>query len=142
MSRFFRRSDRVVEPQHIAARQQNGPFDDVLQFSNVSGPGVRLQRFDRPRSESESTPAVALRGLLEEMCREARKVFGSLAERWQHNRKHAEAIEQVAAETTGGNFLSKVPVGRGYHSDVDSSCCFVADALESTFLQHTEQLSL
>jgi hypothetical protein len=80
--------------------------------------------------------------LREEVRREAGKVIRSLAERWQHDRKHAEAIEQVAAEATGGDLLLKVPVGRGYHSDVDCSCHFVADAFESTFLQHAQQLSL
>src|SRR4029453_3536535 len=115
--------ERTVKPQHTTARQQHGPFDDVLQFANVSWPRIGLQRFHRPRTESEPTPAVTVCGLLEEVRCEARKVIRSLAERWQHDRKHAEAIEHVAAEMTGGDFWLKLPVGICSHSDVEFSGC-------------------
>ncbi len=66
----------------------------------------------------------------------------ALAQRRIENRKHVEAVVQVAPELLVGDHLGEIAVGRRDEPDVDADGAVAAQPLELLFLQHAQEFRL
>ena len=82
------------------------------------------------------------RELLREVADERRDVVLALAQRRIHDRKHVEAVIQIAAKLFVRHHGDEVAVGRGHEPDVDADRPGAAKAFELLLLQHPQQLRL
>src|SRR5262249_57851648 len=69
-------------------------------------------------------------------------VRGALAKRWKDDLHDAQAVVEVLAESLLADFLGEVGVRRRDDAHVDRDRLPAADALDLSFLQHTQQLRL
>lgn len=106
----------------------------MLQFADISGPCVTLQRPHRPLGESHARTAIALCGLLEKVRGETRNVLGSVAERRHNDRKDAQAIEQISTETAGCDILLQIPIGCRDHTDVHASRSVITHSFKAAIV--------
>src|ERR1700690_4006468 len=58
---------KIAGPDRIAFRKQHGAFDRVIEFADISGPGMIEQKLQSDRLESREIFAIALSGLAKEM---------------------------------------------------------------------------
>src|SRR5882724_8290975 len=70
-----------------------------------------------------------------EPVREQRNVFAALLERRHRQRHDFQPVVQIATESTGGDRLFEVAIGRGDQPDA-------ADAFELMIVEHAQQLGL
>src|SRR5262245_51156645 len=74
--------------------------------------------------------------------REDGDVLSTLAQGWQANRDHAQAIEQILSEVAGRGVRGEVAVRRRDDAYVDLDRRRAPDALELLLLEHAKQLGL
>src|SRR5690606_12841385 len=79
---------------------------------------------------------------LEEVVRELHDVVAALAQRGHVDRKNAEPIVEVLAESPRGDLLLEVSVRCRDDPHVDRMRAIVAHALVLVLLEHTQQLAL
>src|ERR1043166_3406757 len=123
----------------ILAGEGDRPFDRVLQFPDISGPRVALERFQNFRRHREVAPAAEL---LDEVADEKRDVLRTLAERRDADLDDIQSMEEVLAELAGLDEIPKILFGRDDDADVDLDRLRGADPLELPLLQDAEQLHL
>ena len=76
-------------------------------------------------------------------CRdEAGNVVHALAQRWNGDRKHVQAIEQILTERIVRHRLFEVSIRRGNDADVDLDRPVAAQALDRSLLENPQQLDL
>ena len=78
----------------------------------------------------------------EEMADELGDVLAPLAQRRKPDRDDVQAIEQILAETAGGDFILEVARSRRKHADVDLDRALAADAVIALVGQHAQDLGL
>ena len=57
-------------------------------------------------------------------------------------REYVQAVVQVFAETSGGDFAAQVAIRRRQHAHIERDRHAAAEALDFAFLQHAQQLRL
>src|SRR5690606_13596189 len=87
-----------IEPQHLAARQDHGALDDVLQLTYVAGPLVALQERGLLFRQGQRLMPELLTRALEEMARELDHVVAPIAERRHLDGEDAQTVIQVFPE--------------------------------------------
>src|SRR5438067_12736656 len=66
----------------------------------------------------------------------------AFAQRWQRDRHHLQAVEEILAEFALGDFLLEVAVGGGDDANVDADIRQTTDTLEGLLLEKPEELGL
>lgn len=119
--------------------------EEVLQLADVAGPGVGNKKsLSFPRKFSR-VPALALDATSEivlafqELIRESRDVFRSLAQGRMKEVKHRDAVEEVGEEGTGPYRFAKIHVRRAHHPAVNRTRRRVANARHRSFLEDAMQ---
>src|ERR1043165_41874 len=84
----------------FARADDDGALDDVAQLSDIAGPVVRAQGFERGLRKEAGRALVSLTQLRDEVLRKERQIAFTLAQGRHLNRDDVEAIEQVFAELT------------------------------------------
>ena len=64
----------------FAGTDDHRSLDHVAQFANIAGPGMKLQRSERRRTEKTRRASVFFGQLGDQMLRQQRQVFLSFAE--------------------------------------------------------------
>src|SRR5690348_13628506 len=123
-------------------RKNHGTLDEMFQLTNISRPmpagklphGHSGNRFDLPLH------AAAV--LLREVADQKRNVSWALAQRWDADREHVQAIVQVAAELAILHHFFEIAIGRRHQSHIDLFCSVAAQPLKLTLLQSAQELRL
>ena len=114
----------------------------VLELADVARPVPVVQCGERGRGEALERPAVVAAELREEVMREQRRVAVARGEARDADDDLGEAVEQILAETTGGDHLVEVLVRRADDADVDGDRLAPADPLDDALLEEAQQLDL
>ncbi len=76
------------------------------------------------------------------MAHEIWDVFTALAQGGDADREDVEPIEEIGAETAGGDFMGEIAMGGGDEANVNGDRHVAADALNGFFLQHAQEHDL
>jgi hypothetical protein len=94
----------VHREEHWSTRENDGPFDRVLQLAHISRPFISLQERERFGGEAAELLFRVARRLRAEPIREQRYVFGALSQRRQLDRNYAEPEEEISSKPTSLGF--------------------------------------
>ncbi len=114
----------------------------VLQFPDVSGPGVLEQAVRGARAQADAVPPELLRVPIQEVLGERRDVTRALTKRRHHERADLQSIVEVFAKPPGADRGAQIHVGGSDQANVDRDRGARADARDFAFLKHTQQLDL
>ena len=120
--------------------ENDGAFEYMGQFANVAGPGVLLEGVQSAGRETLAGSVGAEPG--EEMAGERRQVVETFAQRGNLKREDGQAVVEVETEGAVNDPLFEVTVRGGDDANVDTRDLVVADALDLTALEKTEELGL
>ena len=102
-----------VDRESLRFTDDDGTFDNVLQFANIARPEIRLQQFEaflvNGPKHLPCLPGVTIQKVLHKQ----RNVFASLPQRRHLNRKDVKSVEQLAPERACGDRTLEVAVRRG-----------------------------
>src|ERR1700687_462927 len=122
--------------------QNDGALQNVLQFTDVSGPAVCQQTLSRFRRKFQSRFCEFTAQLVEKIISQLQHVVATLSQRGNRKRYCGHAEIQVFAKQFIRNLLLQVTVSRGDNPYIHFDRLCAADALEALFLEHPEQLCL
>src|SRR5882724_3143482 len=117
-------------------RKDDAARDVILQFANVSGPGMANKEPHDVFGDRLDGFVHRIGVVLHEIPHELRNVRFSLAKRWKGNREHIQAVVQVFAKFAVANHLRKVAVGSGDNTDVDPRRARAAYGFEFALLKY------
>ena len=121
---------------------EDGPFDEVLQFPDVAGigqPAEVLHRFSRDFDRFQTV----LPGLLPgKILHQQRNVFPSLAQCRHLHRDEVDPVKEVFPELSLLYHLRQVAVGRTDNPRIDLLRTAVAQRFERVVLQYAQQFHL
>ena len=124
------------------AGQHHAAFDQVLQLTDVAGPGVGEHGVDGAAGEAGDLAAVAAVELVQEVVHEHGDVLPAFAQRRHAHGQHVQAVVQVLAKAAGLHLAPEVEVGGGHHAHVHREGLGAAHALDLAGLQGAQQLAL
>src|SRR5262249_58021154 len=96
-----REHQRLVKSQLKPVRQNNGALDDVRELADVTRPIILFKGLDVGRSQARHGSLQALTRQSQEVCRQECDVVLASAKRGQFNRKQAQTIIEILAESPG-----------------------------------------
>src|SRR5580692_6300451 len=123
-------------------REDYRTLDKVFQLTNISRPmpgGELLHGSGRYEFDPLLHAAAVL---LREVSDQQRNIVRTFAQRWDADRKHVQAIVQVAAELAVLHHFLEIAIGRRHQPHIDSLGSVVAQPFKLTFLQSAEQFGL
>src|SRR6266481_846190 len=133
-------TDRSLERRTTG--KDHRTLDEVFQLANISRP---MPTGELPQGRSRNGFDLLLHAaaiLLREVADQERNVSGTFAQRWDADRKHVQAIVQVAAELAILHHLFQVAIGRRYQSHIHLLGSVTAQPFKLTFLQSAQQFGL
>src|SRR2546428_7876828 len=134
-----RKRDKIrCELENRLSAQNNCPLDDILQFSNVPGPGVAGDPVHRVLGYSFDVLAELLRVVGQEERREFRDIRTPLAQREYLNGKDVQTVKKVVAETAGLDGFLQVSVCSSDNPHVHAYRLATAHRLELTLLKNAQ----
>jgi hypothetical protein len=71
-------------------------------------------------------------------CSTSISILAPLAQRWQLNREHIQAIEKIFSEFLVSNVLVQIAIGRGDNPDVDVQSSHSAEPFKLSVLQDSQ----
>src|SRR5947208_983480 len=95
-----------VHRKRIAVAQNRRSLDDVLQFADISRPGVSLQQLERRLFDSADIFPGLGRIALGEVLGQHRNVLDALAQRRHLQRKDVQPVEQIEPDAAGATVLT------------------------------------
>jgi hypothetical protein len=139
----------VLGADFLAVAEGQGPFDDVFEFTYVTGPGMLHQQVHRMRGDPDglrrlTVAALAGQGsmLFDEVACQQRDVHGAFAQRRYGQGDDIEPVVEVFAEAPLANQLQQIALGRADQTDVDADRRLPADAFEFLLLNDAQQFDL
>src|SRR6266850_2702943 len=133
-------ADRSLERR--TAGKDHRTLDEVFQLANISRP---MPTGELPQGRSRNGFDLLLHAaaiLLREVADQERNVSGTFAQRWDADRKHVQAIVQVAAELAILHHLLQVAIRCRYETNIHSSRVGASQPLKLPFLQGPQQFGL
>ena len=124
------------------AAQDDRAFDYVLQFADITWPGMLFENTRGVIGETGRFDPMFATEPAHEFFGERRHIFAMIAQRRDFDRHDIQAEEQVFAKFFFRDALFELPIGRGDDADVYFDGAAAADAFQFAFLQHAEELGL
>src|SRR5262249_18681579 len=127
----------------IPATDDNCSFYDILQFTDVARPVVRLEcREHRWIELRGNVPSIFGRIFADEVLGQRQNVFLSIPQRRQVNGYDIQPVIKVFSKESFVHSLSQVYVRCGNDSDINLAWACLAERCKVTLLNHPEQLGL
>src|SRR6266702_3920535 len=123
--------------QNRTLAQDDRPFDDVFEFTHISGPWEMNQALHGLRRDCVERTIHLARKSPGKEPHQAWNVFRALAQWWDRNRKYIEPVIEIAAILTFGDHRFQVTVCGCDEANVDVNRSAATDPLEFALLQHT-----
>src|SRR6266404_821825 len=125
-----------------ATGQNNGAFDNVFQFANVSRPTPGGQFLHCRGGNGLDVLGHQAAVFLREIAHQKGNVFRTFAQGWDADGEYVEPIVQIAAEFPVFDHFSQVAVGSSYQAHVNLLGPSASQAFKLPSLQSAEQLGL
>src|SRR5438132_3357790 len=113
-----KRAGQLALRQERAVGEDARALDDVLQLADVAVPARAVQQAFGSGRQALQRFVRARRAVANEGRGEVRNVLASIAQRRQQDLDDVEAIEEIAAETAGGNLRAQIAIGGRDDADV------------------------
>ena len=126
----------------LVGREQHAALDNVLELTDVAGPGMAEHLAHGPIREPAQGLAVELAVLLDETLDQRRNVGSPFAQRRDRDREGVEPVVEVAAELAALHRLRQIDIGGGDDAHVDLRRLLGSQALDLARLQRAQQLDL
>ena len=120
----------------------NPVFDGSTQFPHIAGPGVSEQKGLDLVTERFEGSVVFLCELTQEGTGKENDIFGAIAEGRHFYSHDVQSKEKVLTKLAGGDQFAQVPVGGGYHSDIDGNGFVRSDPLNGSLGESAEKFYL
>ncbi len=133
---------QVGRHNFLVSRRNYQSLYQILQFANVAGPGVLLQRRQRVGVDSLYWCSVSRAVNLEKMFAKQRDVSRSLPEGRKLNRYHVDAIVKILAKPARSHHLLQRLIGCADKAKIDLTKCSAAQTLDVMILEHAQKLGL
>lgn len=131
-----------VHGESLRITDNDGALDNILQFANIAGPGIRLKKGKTLTVNSLKSlaglPGIAIKKVLHQQ----RNVFASFPERGHLNREDAKPVKQVTPKLACGDGSLEVAVGSGEYADICLDGSASANTLKFAFLKNARQSDL
>src|SRR6266516_3061913 len=121
--------------QRRTGREQDGSLHKVLQFPDITWPGIVGERIHRFFGNTLDLFSHAPSVLVGEVADEKRNVVTAVAQRWDINRKHLQTIVKITAELFFGDHLGETGIRSRYQANIDALGASTAQSLKFLFLQ-------
>src|SRR3984885_5552100 len=130
------------KPQDRTGAQNYRAFDYVLQLPDVARPSVMNQSLHRFRGNRIDRLAHSSCGLLYKMLHQQRNILRTFPQGRNVDRKHIQAIIEIAAKLLVQDHSFQVTMGRGHNAHICFLCPRATQPLKFPLLQDTEKLWL
>jgi hypothetical protein len=138
-----RRKPQVFRSDHIFPANQQGVMDYIFQFARIAWPRVPANQYiDRFRAQRGILQSQAFPIDSEKVLREGQNVGPPFAQGRNMQGGNLEPVIKIFAETSGGNRIFEIYVGRSYHANVNRNRTTRTQANYLALLEHSEQLHL
>src|SRR5713101_2892212 len=136
------RQPTLIHGEILRVAHDHRSLDDVLQFANITRPGVRLKQFEALLVHRLKALSCLPCEPINEVLNQQGNVFSSFVQRRHFNWKNVEPVKQVAPERARGDGSLQIAVSGCNHPDVslDGSNC--TDALKLVLLKNTQESDL
>src|SRR5579862_5349728 len=125
-----------------ASRENDGPFNEVLELPNVAWPRIVHERPHRLRRNLLDLFVHLTRILPSKVPSKYWNVLRMIAQRRRRDREHLEAVVEVASKELVTHHLGQVAVGGGDEPDINGNRPGPSQPLERLLLQRPEQFGL
>ena len=132
----------VIAVDDVIGCGENGTFDAVFEFSDVSGPVVGHEHIDCRSGDADDMFSVQFIEFFEEMFCEEHDIGSSVMEGGEVDGEDVESIVEVFAEFSFFHEFFEVAAGCGDESDIDFDFVVASDAGEGSFLDESEEFDL
>ena len=134
--------DQMFGPNGAATSANEGAFNDVAQFTDVSGEGLVLQQTQCLRVDPRRSETHVCGEFLREVTRQCRDIGLSFAKGGDLYRVGSYSIVEVRTELSFFNLYHEVGVRRGDNPDIDGMSNRASDRRHRTVFEHAQQLGL
>src|SRR5258708_17849633 len=132
----------LIDCEVLCFADNQRSFNQILQLTNVSRPWIGQQPIHCCFLYSADLLSRFPRETINEEFDQHRDVLLAFAQRRNLNRKHVEAIEEVAAKCAGSNSILQVTIGGSNHPHISSNEPIAPDPLKFTLLQNPQKGNL
>src|SRR5262249_32535497 len=130
------RKPALVHGEVLCFTHNDGSLNDVLQFANVTRPGIRREQVQGLSAHASYALSCFPRVTIDEVLDEQRDVFSPFPQRRNLNWEDVEPIKQIGAEGTRSDGRRQVATRGRDDPHVSSNRPVSSDAFELAFLQH------
>src|SRR2546428_5475240 len=123
-------------------RQDDGPLDHVLKFSDVPRPGVLDQTPQGALFDLAARAFQVEAVLLDEMAYQKWNIFGTVAKSRDGDGKHIQPVKKIWPESFFRNYHPEIRVRRGDDPHVHWDRLAAAYSVDESVLKHAEQFGL
>ena len=133
---------QVLHIQAVSLTDDEAPLNHIAQLTNVSLPRLLLQGMEEGRGHGIDRMSALPGKLFHKSPRKQRHIPHPLAQGRQGYLKDGKAIEEVFAETSGGNLFAEVAVGGSDEAHIDTGGLGVSHLDVFPRLQNAQELGL
>ena len=101
-----------LDPVGLRIEDQHS-LQNILEFSDISGPVILLQQIERILADLHTRPAILAAKDSQKLTGEGGNIFLALAQRWHKEWDHVKPVEKIFPEISFCRFVFKVLVGCG-----------------------------
>jgi hypothetical protein len=128
--------------QHSAGGHNNRPFDEILQFANITRPKIVFENLHYFVWDMIDRLALALGELSNEILGQQLDIVFSFPQRRQSNRKNVQPIVKVGAKLPFLHHLPQILIRCGDYTDINLKGAAASQALELLFLENPQKFRL
>src|SRR5260370_5306814 len=136
------RKPTLIDREILCFAYNYRSLDDVLQFANITRPGVRLKQIEALFVHRLKALPCFLCVTIDEILDQQGNVFSSFSQCRNLNRKDVEPIKQVAPEPTRSDGSFQIAISCSNQSNIRSDGSSSTNTFEFTFLQNTQESDL
>src|SRR5260370_8275535 len=114
-------------------------LDDVLQFANVTRPGVRPKQFQALFVSPGAALSCFTRIAIDEVLNQQGNVFLPFPQRRHLNRKNVEPVKEVTPERARSDGRFQIAVSSGNHPNIRSNGSSSTAPTKLLLLQHPQK---
>src|SRR6266481_1535037 len=136
------RNPSLVHGEILCFAHDSRSFNYVLQFANVTWPGIRLKQLQTVLVDPRYLLSHIPRATIDEVLNQRGNIFPSFAQRRHIDWKNVEAVKQVATKRSSADGLLQVTVCSSNHSNIRLDGSSSANTLKFVFLQNAQEGNL
>ena len=134
----FVRYPTLVDRKFVRFRNDERAFNHVLQFTDVTRPGILLQRFESLLLNTLDLFSRSLRVTIDKVIHEQWNVLFPFTQRRQFDGKNVEPVVKITAKGAVRDGRLQITIRRCNHADISAQNFRPADAFKLAFLQNAQ----